>query len=72
MKPLDLPFANSNWLELSIPMVGKILGHTQVQTTMRYAHFADDPVLEAATQVSGLLAGQISTIDGPPLLTAVK
>jgi hypothetical protein len=53
-------------------MVGKILGHTQVQTTMRYAHFADDPVLEAATQVSGLLAGQISTIDGPPLLTAVK
>jgi len=37
---------------LSIPMLGKILGHTQIQTTMRYAHLADDPVREAADHVS--------------------
>ncbi|MEO3430534.1 tyrosine-type recombinase/integrase [Pelagibius sp. CAU 1746] len=40
---------------LSIPMMGKLLGHTQIQTTMRYAHFADDPVREAAAQVAGIL-----------------
>jgi integrase len=57
---------------LSIPMVGKILGHTQVQTTMRYAHFADDPVREAAAQISGLLAGQISAPVARPRLTVVK
>ena len=28
----------------SLPMVGRILGHTQTQTTARYAHLADDPL----------------------------
>jgi integrase len=37
---------------MSIPMVGKLLGHTQVQTTARYAHLADDQVKEAAELVS--------------------
>ncbi len=25
-------------------MIGKLLGHTQVQTTARYPHLANDPV----------------------------
>jgi integrase len=29
---------------LNIAMVGKLLGHTQIQTTMRYVHLADAPV----------------------------
>lgn len=40
---------------MPIQMVGKLLGHTQLQTTMRYAHLADDPVLRAAEQNSALL-----------------
>ena len=28
----------------SLPVIGRILGHTQSQTTQRYAHLADDPV----------------------------
>lgn len=28
---------------LAISILGKILGHTQMQTTMRYAHFAENP-----------------------------
>jgi integrase len=32
---------------VSLPMVGKLLGHTQPQTTARYAHLADDPLREA-------------------------
>jgi site-specific recombinase XerD len=27
---------------MSLPMIGKLLGHTQVQTTQRYAHIFDD------------------------------
>lgn len=38
-----------------LPMIGKLLGHTQVQTTARYAHLADDPVKEAAERVSASL-----------------
>jgi len=37
---------------LSLHMTGKLLGHSQPQTTMRYAHLADAPMLEAAEQVN--------------------
>jgi len=36
-------------------MIGKLLGHTQVQTTARYAHLAADPVKLAANAVAGFL-----------------
>jgi len=39
----------------SLPMIGKLLGHTQVQTTARYAHLAADPVKLAANAVAGSL-----------------
>lgn len=35
---------------MAIQMVGKLLGHSQIQTTMRYAHLADDPVRHAAEE----------------------
>jgi integrase len=45
---------------LSLPLIGKLLGHTQARTTMRYAHLADDPLREAAERVAGAIskAGQ--------------
>lgn len=44
----------------SLPMIGKLLGHTQVQTTARYAHLANQPVLEAANDVSALIAESLA------------
>ena len=35
-------------LGLSLPMIGKLLGHSQPRTTARYAHLAADPMHEAA------------------------
>ena len=35
-----------------LPMIGKLLGHTQVQTTARYAHLASEPVKTAADSIS--------------------
>jgi hypothetical protein len=29
---------------LSLPVIGRLLGHTQPQTTHRYAHLCDDPL----------------------------
>ncbi|WP_202526127.1 tyrosine-type recombinase/integrase [Sneathiella litorea] len=40
----------------SLPMIGKLLGHSQVQTTARYAHLADDPVQGSADKISEELA----------------
>lgn len=38
-----------------LPMIGKLLGHTQVQTTARYAHLAAEPVRMAADAVAASL-----------------
>jgi integrase len=34
----------------SLPLVGRLLGHTQAATTQRYAHLADDPLRKATEQ----------------------
>jgi len=39
----------------NLPMAGKILGHTQTQTTARYAHLADDPLQGASERVASSL-----------------
>jgi integrase len=44
----------------TIQMVGKLLGHTQIQTTMRYAHLADDPVRAAAERAAGAMPDMLS------------
>ena len=36
----------------SLPMIGKLLGHSQVETTARYAHLARDSVHESAARVA--------------------
>ncbi len=33
-------------------MIGKLLGHRQVQTTARYAHLANDPLKSAANRIA--------------------
>jgi integrase len=43
-----------------LPMIGKLLGHTQVQTTARYAHLAADPIKIAADCVSNALQQAMS------------
>ena len=41
---------------LSLPLIGKLLGHSQPATTQRYAHLADDPARHAAEVVQGRIA----------------
>ncbi len=40
---------------MTLPMIGKLLGHTQVQTTQRYAHLLDDPLRAGLDQVGDML-----------------
>lgn len=42
-----------------LPMIGKLLGHTQAQTTHRYAHLAADPVKAATERVGAALSGMM-------------
>jgi integrase len=42
---------------LGLPIIGKMLGHTQQATTQRYAHLASDPVKAAVAAVAERIAG---------------
>jgi site-specific recombinase XerD len=41
---------------LSLPVIGALLGHSQVSTTHRYAHLADDPLRVATERVAKQVA----------------
>jgi integrase len=47
--------SNALALGLDLPTVGQLLGHSQIQTTMRYIHLADDPLRKAAARVASSL-----------------
>ena len=42
-----------------LPMIGKLLGHTQVQTTARYAHLARDSVKASASRIADRIGADI-------------
>lgn len=42
---------------LSLPVIGALLGHTQPQTTARYAHLFDDPLRLATEKVAAVVGG---------------
>jgi integrase len=39
-----------------LPIIGKLLGHSQPQTTARYAHLAADPLRRAADTIGATIA----------------
>ncbi len=45
---------------LSLPTIGRMLGHTQPRTTARYAHLADEPLRVAAEIAAGKVGQQPS------------
>jgi integrase len=47
---------------MSLPMIGKLLGHTQVQTTQRYAHLFDDPLRVGLDQVGDMLRPKLKLV----------
>ncbi len=42
---------------LSLPIIGRLLGHTQSRTTQRYAHIGDDPLKEATAKIGAIITG---------------
>ena len=43
----------------SLSMIGKLLGHTQVQTTARYAHLARDSIQNAAANITDSIGADL-------------
>jgi len=51
---------------MTLPMIGRLLGHTQVQTTHRYAHLFDGPLRVGLNQVGELLRPKLKLIEMSP------
>jgi integrase len=52
---------------LGLPVIGRLLGHTQPSTTARYAHLADDPLRRASETIAARIAaamGDVDRVDG--------
>ena len=47
----------------SLPVIAKLLGHAQIQTTARYTHLTRDAVKDAATRVANQIAQDIFSTD---------
>ena len=47
----------------SLPVIAKLLGHAQIQTTARYTHLTRDAVTDAATRVASDIAKDIFATD---------
>ena len=45
---------------LGLPIIGKLLGHSQPQTTARYAHLDADPLRRAANTIGNTIAGAMA------------
>jgi hypothetical protein len=44
---------------LGLPIIGRLLGHTQAATTARYAHLDNDPLRSASEAIGGRIAAAL-------------
>ncbi|WP_341865268.1 tyrosine-type recombinase/integrase [Gluconacetobacter entanii] len=49
-------------LGADLTMIGRLLGHTQVQTTARYAHLKTEPIRETANKISEAISGALGPV----------
>jgi len=50
---------------LGLPIIGKLLGHTQSATTQRYAHLDNDPLKKASEHIGSRLAAAMGEVNTP-------
>jgi hypothetical protein len=53
-------------LGLGLPIIGKLLGHTQPSTTARYAHLDADPLRRASEHIGSRLAAAMGDLKPRP------
>ena len=56
----------------SLPMIGRLLGHTQASTTLRYAHLAADPVRAASDAIGNRIDAAMKGDEGGEIVNFPK
>ena len=72
LRPHDVRRSTGSWLAgqgTSLPIIGRLLGHKQAQTTMIYSRLALDPLREALDKATAAMmlaaGGQTRLLEGP-------
>jgi integrase len=53
---------------MGLPIVGKLLGHSQASTTAKYAHLDADPLRRASERIGNTIA---AALDGDPVINVI-
>jgi len=69
-----LPGGKTVLLDAKVPLeeLGSLMGHSRIETTMRYAHLYDETKREAANKVGSLLAGLLPSKPKRPAKRKLK
>jgi integrase len=57
---------------LGLPIIGRLLGHTQPATTARYAHLDNDPLRRASEAIAGHIAAALEGNQKAPVASIVR
>ena len=57
---------------LGLPIIGKLLGHSQASTTQRYAHLDADPLRRASDRIASQIAAAMGDLVAQPAKTATN
>jgi integrase len=57
---------------LGLPVIGRLLGHSQSQTTMRYSHLAADPLRRAADAIGATISAAMDPKPSPENVLSLK
>jgi integrase len=57
---------------LSLPIIGKLLGHVQPSTTARYAHLDSDPLRRASEKIGSRIAAAMREVKPQPVAEMVQ
>ena len=57
---------------MGLPIIGKLLGHTQAATTQRYAHLDADPLRRASNAIGNTIAAAMGEPQQPATVIPLK
>lgn len=57
---------------MSLPLIGRLLGHTQAQTTHRYDHLGLDPLRAAAERIGNIVSPVSTATDDSAEIVPLK
>jgi integrase len=57
---------------LGLPVIGRLLGHSQAATSARYAHLDNDPLRQASEAIANKIAAALERNQKAPVISIAR